>query len=66
MVEPKKEEYVKLPLRRLKEIAHYYEFPLAVYLLPDGQLKDKKTRKVAYRKAYETLGRIKEILEEVD
>lgn len=53
---------VKIKIEKLREIADYYNFPLAVFFSPIGTLKG--TRQEKYAKAYEKLNKIKEILEE--
>jgi len=36
------EEMVEISIEQLRAIAHYYEFPLAVFFLPKGEYKKLK------------------------
>ena len=61
-VTSKSKKVVGIKIEKLREIADYYNFPLAVFFSPIGTLKG--TRQEKYAKAYEKLNKIKEILEE--
>ena len=50
---------IEIELKKLREIAEYYQFPLAMFFTPLGYLKGTRN----YADAYEKLCEIKEILE---
>jgi len=57
------EDKIEISLKKLKRIAEYYEFPLAVFFLED--LPKKTTRDQELRKKVEALDKIKKILEDI-
>ena len=56
---------VEIELEKLRLIAEYYEFPLAVFFMPLEELKKLKgrTRMKEVQKKLEKLEKIREILE---
>ena len=58
----KKDIEVKIKLKLLERIAEYYEFPLAVFLLPDDKIFKEKTRNLAWKKKADKYDRIIEII----
>lgn len=57
---------VTLTIGKLREIAEYYEFPLAVFFTEEGHLKGKGPRSKNILKKAEAFNRIKDIVEEVE
>lgn len=60
---------IEIELEKLRLIAEYYEFPLAVFFMPIEELrkiveKEKRTRNKDCFKAFEKLEKIREILED--
>ena len=55
---------VEIKIKKLEEIAEYYEFPVAVFFTPHGNLKGKTRCGELFEKA-EAFNKIREILEGV-
>jgi len=53
-----------IKIKKLEEIASYYQFPLAVFFTPLGQLRGSRRERFGY--AYDALNKVKEILEEAE
>jgi len=60
----KQKPQTRILIAKLEEIASYYQFPLAVFFTPLGQLKGSRAERFGY--AYNTLNKIKELLEEAE
>jgi len=60
-----KTEKVEIEIKKLQEVADYYEFPLAVFFTPLGSLKGKNRHEEIFKRA-EAFEKIKEIVEEVE
>ena len=54
-----------ISFKKLDEIADYYEFPVAVFLTPDGFLKKGETRNKKLLEKAEAFDKIKEIIGEL-
>ena len=57
----KNKNLVEVDIRKLEEVANYYQFPMTVFFTPLGYLKG--TRKEKFADAYKKLCKIKEIIE---
>lgn len=56
---------VEISTKKLQEIAEFYEFPLAVFFMPEGSLP-KGTRRQLFSKKADAFNRISEIVHEVE
>ncbi len=57
------EDKIEISLKKLKRIAEYYEFPLAVFFLED---LPEQTRDQEIRKKAEAFDKIKEIVKNLE
>ena len=64
-IKKSKEEIVKVSIDKLKEVAEYYEFPLAVFFTPKCHLKKGTTRNEEIFKSLDALDKIKKIIEDL-
>ena len=58
------EDKIEISLKKLKRIAEYYGFPLAVFFLED--LPEQTTRDQEIRKKAEAFDKIKEIVKNLE